>query len=80
LLRVIDRLIRPLRRGAEPGVPVEAGGNVGAFVGDLAEAVAGVDVNVNAIDRADGAGLNDLDDATVIVARVDLSADLRRFF
>ena len=89
----VDLVERPLRRGAEPQVPVEERRRVHrllrAFgdVDDVLVALGGllalqapraVDPDVGLADRADHAGLDDLDDPPVIVGRVHLDAHLRR--
>ena len=89
----VDVVERPRRRRTEPQVPVDAGGNgvhgLGAVLHEhdvlelLGLGLGGVPApgarhpDVALADRADGAGLHELDDAAVVVAGVDLRAHLR---
>ena len=89
----IDLVERPLRRGAEPEVPVEPLGDRRGFLGPLGHvddvvvplgrllrlpAPGPADPDVHVVHRPDRAGLDQLDHAAVVVAGVDLRAHLGR--
>src|SRR6185295_7449171 len=87
----VDRVEGPHRRGADPEVPVEVGGNRHLFLGPFhgaddvvvrggllgrLEPPDAADPDVALGDLADRARLDELDHAAVVVARVDLRARL----
>src|ERR1051326_3025064 len=75
--RQIFRAVGTIGRRTEPEIVMHLGRDRRCVFGDLLAAIAGIYPDVNFFYGPDCAGLNQLDDPSVIIARMDLSSDLR---
>ena len=75
---LIGRVIRPHRRGSDPEVPVQALRHRGHVGGPLAARPRLAAPDVALADRPDRPGLDDFDDASIVVLGMDLRPHLGR--
>src|SRR5437879_2506796 len=69
-------MIRPIRSRAEPEIVIEARRRCGRGLGQVARSRPALTPDLNPTYFADRAGLNQLHDPAIVVARVDLCAHL----